>query len=142
MAVSCDFSGFGDPSFICGKSNHYSEDSVITPLTKCTKDTSAHLRSLNSSDYNIYVPEPLLILYRTGFFCVTAQTFKLNICQKHRDYYGVYWKRTRTKCSAPDHPSSSNAKADRGASPSLCKGHWYRSREAIPVGAGKENLHF
>jgi hypothetical protein len=134
MAEVCDFSGVDNS--ICGSSEHYINGSLITSLVNCDKDTFAHLRSLNSSE-DVVVPECLLILYRTGVFCVTEQTLKLNICQKHRDQFGIYWKRTSIKCTAPDHPVFSKAKADRGASPSLCKGYWSRSREAIPVGAGK-----
>ena len=83
------------------------------------------------------IPESLLILYRSGILELSPSTLKLTICQKHRDHYGIYWKRNRRTCCYPDHPASSKARPDRGATLVQCKGLWMNARQCIPVGAGK-----
>lgn len=132
----CNFSYLGGA---CGPSQHYtSPNNNFYRISECTKDTSIHLRRLNSTENSCVddFPEGLLILYRSGMFSVDIASTYLRICPKHRDIYGIYWHNNRTKCQFQDHPTSSKAKADRGSSPMLCKQIWMCTRQVIPVGAG------
>jgi hypothetical protein len=59
------------------------------------------------------------------------------ICPRHRDDLGVYWKRKKRICQAPIHPANSSAKCARGIQASRCKEFWLKSRTFLAVGAGK-----
>lgn len=57
----------------------------------------------------------------------------MKICLKHREELGARWKRSKRTCSYPGHRG--NMKADRGASPTMCKELWLKTRQIIPVGS-------
>ena len=139
-SVLCDFSKLGGS---CGNSQHYISSVLsLDKIADCNKGTTHHLQRLNSSESTAAsdFPEGLLILYRSGIFTVDLPSINLRICPKHRDIYGIYWLSNRTKCQYPGHPSSSKAKADRGATPLMCKQYWLSTRQLIPVGIGKRIL--
>jgi len=85
-------------------------------------------------------PEALLILYRSGIFTIDTVTDSLNlkICQNHREYFGTRWRRSNARCIYPEH-NNRKGRTDRGASPSLCKEYYLKTRQTIPVGSGKLN---
>ena len=125
----CNFSYLGGP---CGPSQHYTTpDNKLNLISECTKDTSIHLKRLNSTENSCCgdFPEGLFILYRSGIFSVDTTSTSLRICPKHRDSYGIYWHNNRTKCQYPDHPTSSKAKADRGTPPLMYKQNWLYTRQ-------------
>ena len=141
----CDFSRL--TSSPCGKSDHYTIDKLLFNIFECSKEAITHLqtvkcteRTFSSSSTHGSFPESLLILYRSGIFSIDNGSLSLNICQKHRDEFGIYWKCNKVRCCHPDHPTSSKAKADRGAPPSLCKEYWLKTRQLIQVGTGKHQL--
>ena len=147
--VKCDSSHFTGIS--CEKSANYHDNTLTIPISQCNKNTQIHLSGLQSLErsepnsisnkgkgldfYNY--PEALIILYRTGYFNIDARLLNLNRWQQHRDYFGIYWRRSKLKCCYPEHPASSKAKVDRGASPRVCKEYWLKAREVINIGAGK-----
>ncbi|CAG2229758.1 unnamed protein product [Mytilus edulis] len=120
----------------CGQSLHYASNVPCIPITKCDKPTSTHLRSLgcNSTDYEL--PEGLLILYRSGIFSIDCSSCDIYICPKHRDDFGIYWRRQTRKCQSPTHPDQSVAKPSRGIPASVCKELWMTKRISLPVGSG------
>lgn len=129
----CDFNRF---------SNTACSDNHIFQLYECTKDVSCHLRLLQCSERNpgqygkyLDVPEAILLLYRVGIFSVDSSTctLTLKICENHRANFGLQWRRMKTKCCHPDHNAQSKAKPDRGATPTLCKDYWLRTRQTIVV---------
>ncbi|CAG2186996.1 unnamed protein product [Mytilus edulis] len=122
----------------CGQSLHYASNVLCIPITKCDKPTSTHLRSLgcNSTDYEL--PEGLLILYRSGIFSINCSSCDIYICPKHRDDFGIYWRRQTRKCQSPTHPDQSVAKPSRGIPASVCKELWMTKRISLPVGSDSE----
>ncbi|XP_076107223.1 uncharacterized protein LOC143075622 isoform X2 [Mytilus galloprovincialis] len=122
----------------CGQSLHYASNVLCIPITKCDKPTSTHLRSLgcNSTDYEL--PEGLLILYRSGIFSIDCSSCDIYICPKHRDDFGIYWRRQTRKCQSPTHPDQSVAKPNRGIPASVCKELWMTKRISLPVGSDSE----
>ena len=100
--IECDFSIHDQVK--CSRSSKYENVESIS-LFMCDKPTKNHLQGLNcTSNYDI--PESILILFRSGLFDLSICTLNLKICQSHRDYFGIYWKRTRTVCRYPDHPQT------------------------------------
>ncbi|CAG2235052.1 unnamed protein product [Mytilus edulis] len=122
----------------CGQSLHYASNVLCIPITKCDKPTSTHLRSLgcNSTDYEL--PEGVLILYRSGIFSIDCSSCDIYICPKHRDDFGIYWRRQTRKCQSPTHPDKSVAKPSRGIPASVCKELWMTKRIPLPVGSDSE----
>ncbi|XP_071150193.1 uncharacterized protein [Mytilus edulis] len=118
----------------CGQSLHYASNVPCIPITKCDKPTSTHLR--NSTDYEL--PEGLLILYRSGIFSIDCSSCDIYICPKHRDDFGIYWRRQTRKCQSPTHPDQSVAKPNRGIPASVCKELWMTKRISLPVGSDSE----
>lgn len=84
--------------------------------------------------YNAHIcPEYIGILYRSGYFIIDKAVLSLKICLKHREELGARWKRSKRTCSYPG--DRGNMKADRGASPTMCKELWLKTRQIIPVGS-------
>nr|XP_034319740.1 uncharacterized protein LOC105334179 [Crassostrea gigas] len=99
-----------------------------------------HLYSLQSAQIldrcvsNAHIcPEYIGILYRSGYFIIDKAVLSMKICLKHREELGARWKRSKKTCSYPGHRG--NMKADRGASPTMCKELWLKTRQIIPVGS-------
>ena len=86
-------------------------------------------------------PEGLLILCRSGIFVIDSSVANCQICPRHRDDLGVYWKRKKRICQAPIHPANSSAKCARGIQASRCKEFWLKSRTFLAVGAGKNLIN-
>ncbi|XP_062581853.1 uncharacterized protein LOC134243620 [Saccostrea cucullata] len=130
----CDFHKFSQ--IPCDETEEYLR------VVDCDRSTERHLACLKSSEcvkgkpFQSYdCPESLLILYRSGIFTIDKNSLNLSICEAHRAHFGLNWRRGRVRCTYPDHDhSSSKAKSDRGATPSLCKELWLKTRQIIPVG--------
>ncbi|CAC5388013.1 unnamed protein product [Mytilus coruscus] len=112
-------------------------------LFHCDRDTSSHLSLLQCSEkisdrcMQFYdIPEAFLILYRSGIFSIDSSALKLKICDSHREYFGIQWRRKQIRCIYQGHSEKSRSNADRGACPTLCKLYWLNTRQILPVGAG------
>ena len=133
--TSCHFSNFCN--LACSSNTRY--------IFQCDADAAFHLAGLKSSEK---IPGkavqfhdcPLLILYRSGIFTIDTVTDSLNlkICQNHREYFGTRWRRGNVRCIYPEH-NNRKGRTDRGASPSLCKEYYLKTRQTIPFGSGKLN---
>lgn len=115
----CDFRDFTNIS--C------SEDTFFN-IYECTKDISCHLRLLHCSEpvpglcgKFVYVPEAIVLLYRSGIFSIDSSTLKLRIFQKHRDSIGLKWRKNKARCCHQNHNEQSKSKPFRGATPTFCK---------------------
>ncbi|XP_062603266.1 uncharacterized protein LOC134265033, partial [Saccostrea cucullata] len=135
----CYFSNFCNVS--CSTSKELEESNLLS-LHECDKNTSYHLAGLQASERipgknaQFYdCPEALLILYRCGIFTIDPRSLDLKICQKHREYFGIRWRRSKTRCSYPEH-NGQKSRGDRGANPSLCKEYWLKTRSTLQVGTG------
>lgn len=114
----------------------------ICSVYECDRDIMNHLYSLQSAQIldrcvsNAHIdicPEYIGILYRSGYFIIDKAVLSMKICLKHREELGARWKRSKRTCSYPGHRG--NMKADRGASPTMCKELWLKTRQIIPVGS-------
>ena len=115
-------------------------------IFECDRNTQKHLTSLKSSEsipgrpFQSYdCPESLLILFRSGIFSVDQTALNLYICESHRVFFGLNWRRTKTRCTYPGHNTTSKAKSDRGTYPTLCKELFLKTRQILPVGSGTKN---
>ena len=108
MAESqCDF--VHNSHIACGKSIQYDNDCSIIPLFLCEKNTACHLQRINCFTKQ-NVPECILILYRSGLFDSSSSTLNIKICQKYRDAFGIYCKRTSAKSRFTEHPTASRSR--------------------------------
>ena len=78
-------------------SKHYSENGRIAD---CNKNISYHLRALNASE-QIQISESTLILSRSRVCISPVLITTFNICQVHRDRFGIYWKSSSIECKHP-----------------------------------------
>ena len=126
----------------CGPSQHYASTAMCVPVVQCNKTTQRHLQTIGcGDDCGIDLPEGLLILCRSGIFVIDTSVVNCQICPRHRDDLGVYWKRQKRTCQAPTHPANSSAKCARGIQASRCKEFWLKSRTFLAVGAGKNLIN-
>lgn len=111
----------------------------ICSVYKCDRDIMNHLYSLQSAQIldrcvsNAHICPEYVVLYRSGYFIIDKAVLSMKICLKHREELGARWKRSKRTCSYPGHQG--NMKADRGASPTMCKELWLKTRQIIPVGS-------
>ena len=122
----------------CCFSNHYKSNRIFTRLSQCNKDIEPHLRSIHSfeSSASETLTEAGLILSRVGLFVNPELVGHFNVCQSHRDAYGIYWKKTSHKCKHPLH-GTSKCKADRGTTYTKALEIQVIWRELVFVGDGK-----
>ncbi|CAC5408500.1 unnamed protein product [Mytilus coruscus] len=118
MSNPCNF------STLC---NTVCSDGPTIQLFHCDRDTSSHLSLLQCSEK---IPD------RSGIFSIDSSALKLNICDSHREYFGIQWRRKQIRCIHQGHSEKSRSNADRGARPTLCKLYWLNTRQILPVGAG------
>lgn len=100
------------------------------------------LPNVTSQQVPIYVdisdtelPDGLLILDRSGIFVIDNSPCDIYIFPRHRDNFGIYWKRQTKKCQSPTHLNQSVAKPCRGIQASICKELWMTKRISLPVGS-------
>lgn len=108
---------------------------TIYHIKDCVKPTFSHLRYLNANCKGIDLPESHLILSRAGINSVTISQFEKQICKKHRDTLGLYWKRSKRSCVHPFH-GSSKTKPDRGITAVMSRELWLRLQLSVPIGEG------
>ena len=125
--IECSFSS--STGSCCGE---------VICLAECKKDTSGHLRYFKTQSN---IDEISLILGRRGIFFDTNPTVSrrldlVYICQRHRDSYGVYWKRSKTGCSYPKHQGSGKS-ADRTIGLEVSQEIFCMYQVVVPVGSGK-----
>lgn len=113
------------------------DNNPIYCLKDCVKTTYNHLRYLNANSKGIDLPESYLILCRAGVNVITAAHLGLErkICQFHRDFLGLYWKRSKRSCAHPFH-GHSKSKPDRGITPVMSRELWLRLQLSVPIGEG------
>ncbi|XP_065922024.1 uncharacterized protein [Magallana gigas] len=106
-------------------------------LQDCKKDTSAHLRFFkctSESDF-AHIPEPLLILNRAGVHGLRLSKFSGRICVKHRQEFGIQWKRKRRTCCHPLHDKSQSGTVARGITFIQSREIWMKLSTHVPTGS-------
>jgi hypothetical protein len=59
---------------------------------------------------------------------------------RNREYFGTRWKRGKVLCVYSKHNNGkARSREDHGASPSLWKEYYLKTRQTIQVGSGKLN---
>ncbi|XP_052677340.1 uncharacterized protein LOC128158508 [Crassostrea angulata] len=107
-------------------------------LQDCKKETSAHLRFFkctSESDF-AHIPEPLLILNRAGVHGLRLSKFSGRICAKHRQEFGIQWKRKRRTCCHPLHDKSQSGTVARGITFIQSREIWMKLSTHVPTGSG------
>ena len=102
------------------------------PLASCTKDVSAHLKTVAVKDIT---SEQELILSRVGIFNFDDELLAtMTICPKHRHQLGGGWFKKST-CRFPGH--NGNAKPTRTVDKSQSRMIHETFGTLVPVGSGK-----
>ena len=112
----------------------------LVKVRDCLKTTNNHLRYLKASCKGFDLLESHLILNRAGFPLFTQAFLNKQICPRHRDDHGIYWRRSRRTCSHPLH-GDSKAKPDRGVTAVMSCEIWMRFRQNVAIGEGKHDLY-
>lgn len=102
-------------------------------LQNCKKNTSAHLRFFkctSESDF-VQIPESL---------CWCAWVEAVNTCAKHRQEYGIQWKRKRRTCCHSLHKQSQSGIIASGITFIQSREIWMKLSTHFPTGSGKKKL--
>lgn len=130
----------GSSAIICDFARSYRQRTcggLIESVSSLTNDVLQHLKRCQASTrLQTRIPEGLLLLFRSGIFCVSKDVLQLKICTSHRNSLCTHWYKDSRRCMHPLHQPDHNEKPDRGLTCTMAKEIWLHERVVVPVGAG------
>ncbi len=123
----------------CGECGSCRGDDQCYALKDCKRDIQSHLTTYHLS--NDKLEEYELILARAGLFDLKdEQVENMYVCARHRENLGRGWKKSKTACQYPGHPSGAKSKkveGRRATTYNIAKETFTIYRQVVPLGSRK-----